>query len=362
MGSENQNNESGGLTPFITNNYALGAGNRLASWGANGSTLYDAAGNTTNLVANDGTSLGLQWDERYRLTSVSSATSAVEYSHDVLGRRTSRISHSTLATNEVHFVYAGNQVVADLDASGNPLRTYTWGPGIDNLLSLTAWTGGPGATPAATYYPLKDHQNSVIALADASGTVVESYEYDAWGNPTVCDASGSEISNGQSQVGNRYLWQGREYDYETRLYYFRARWYNPETGRWLSKDPIGISGGLNMYVFCGNNPVNFVDPFGRQEEETFGYMDGINPLAQEDVEFGYMGGVLPQSNGDTNINIVSDPFNFPDPTDTTVNTNNLSPSHNWEEDPWVPSPSLVMPGSWVIKFIKVVFSIKRCGG
>jgi hypothetical protein len=49
-----------------------------------------------------------------------------------------------------------------------------------------------------------------MALAGASGTVVESYEYDAWGNPTVCDAAGSEISNGQSQIGNRCLWQGRE--------------------------------------------------------------------------------------------------------------------------------------------------------
>ncbi len=58
------------------------------------------------------------------------------------------------------------------------------------------------------------------------------------------------------------MWQGREYDAKTGLYYFRARWYSPETGRWLSKDPIGISGGLNLYAFCGNNPVNFIDPLG----------------------------------------------------------------------------------------------------
>jgi RHS repeat-associated protein len=66
----------------------------------------------------------------------------------------------------------------------------------------------------------------------------------------------------KSAVGNRYLWQGREYDLTTKLYYFRARWYDPVSGRWLSKDPIGISGGLNMYAFCGNNPVNFTDAFG----------------------------------------------------------------------------------------------------
>ena len=58
------------------------------------------------------------------------------------------------------------------------------------------------------------------------------------------------------------LSQGREYSWVTGLYYFRARWYDPVTGRWLSPDPIGINGGLNQFVFCGNNPVNFVDPDG----------------------------------------------------------------------------------------------------
>ncbi len=66
----------------------------------------------------------------------------------------------------------------------------------------------------------------------------------------------------ESVYGNRFLFQGREYDYDTALYYFRARWYEPETGRWLSPDPIGISGGLNLYTFCGNDPVNFLDPSG----------------------------------------------------------------------------------------------------
>jgi len=66
----------------------------------------------------------------------------------------------------------------------------------------------------------------------------------------------------ESACGNRFLFQGREYDYDTALYYFRARWYEPETGRWLSPDPIGISGGLNLYVFCGNDPVNYIDPSG----------------------------------------------------------------------------------------------------
>ena len=96
----------------------------------------------------------------------------------------------------------------------------------------------------------------------AISTITETYSYDACGNPTIYDASGSEISNQTSQIGNRYLFQGREYDFAIYFYYFRARYYNPITGRWLSKDPKGIAGGLNLYLAFGNNPVMFVDPLG----------------------------------------------------------------------------------------------------
>ena len=63
-------------------------------------------------------------------------------------------------------------------------------------------------------------------------------------------------------AGLRYRFQGREWSAATGLVHFRMRWYDPETGRWLSKDPIGLSGGLNLYAFCGNDPINEVDPWG----------------------------------------------------------------------------------------------------
>jgi RHS repeat-associated protein len=222
---------------------------------------YNVAGCLTN-ISYSGTdysqTLSLNWNSQYQLTSVTSATSAVEYSYDVLGRRTSRAE----GTSVEQYVYDGNQVVADLDESGTILRSYTWGPGIDNLLAVTTYS----ATGTNTYYALKDNLNTVHALIDASGQIVERYEYDAWGRVLgVYDASGAELA--QSAIGNRYLWQGREYDFTTGLYYFRARWYDPVAGRWLSKDPIGISGGLNQYVFCGNNPVNYRDPFGLCEND-----------------------------------------------------------------------------------------------
>ena len=78
-----------------------------------------------------------------------------------------------------------------------------------------------------------------------------------------------------SAVGNRYLWQGQRISWKTGLYYFRTRWYDPITGRFLSNDPIGISGGLDQYVFAGNNPVNFRDPFGLCSDDDPSWYDRL---------------------------------------------------------------------------------------
>ncbi|MBA7661043.1 hypothetical protein ES703_69053 [subsurface metagenome] len=111
------------------------------------------------------------------------------------------------------------------------------------------------------YYYHFDGLGSVIALTDTSGTFVEYYEYNVFGEPTIWDASAMEIVE-SSVVGNPYMFTGRRYDDETGLYYYRARYYNPEIGRFLQTDPIGYYGGLNLYTYCGNNPLNWIDPFG----------------------------------------------------------------------------------------------------
>jgi RHS repeat-associated protein len=230
------------------------AHNRLASWTGGGSMTYNTAGcvtalnRTTNKV--DISSLG--WDCEYQLTNVVAGATTVRYTYDVAGRKASRIQGVVTE----HYLYDGIHVVADTDNSGNLLRTYTYGPGVDDILAMTIH--GSGGT--TNYYYLKDLANTVLALANSSGSIVESYVYDAYGNVTIKNGSGTVIP--VSAYGNRFLFLGREYDYTTQLYHFRARWYDPETGRWLSNDPIGISGGLNLYAFCSNDPVNFVDPMG----------------------------------------------------------------------------------------------------
>jgi len=182
----------------------------------------------------------------------------VSYDYNVLGQRISRKEISGKTTNTEYYVHDGVNVAADLDSDKNLIRSYSYAPGYDNIISMTSY----GDNETNTYFYIRNHNNSVVALIDECGSVAEFYQYSAYGEVTVFDTNGDELDD--SALGNRYCFQSREIDYTTGLYNFRASWYDAETGRWLSKDPIGISGGLNQYVFCGNNPVMFVDPEGTE--------------------------------------------------------------------------------------------------
>ena len=101
--------------------------------------------------------------------------------------------------------------------------------------------------------------------------VVERYSYDVFGEP-----------NKVSDVNNPYMFTGRRFDTETGLYYFRARYYAYDIGRFLQTDPIGYVVGLNLYTYCGNNPVICIDPYGLTK--TFGLGGSPSGL------YGFLGG------------------------------------------------------------------------
>jgi RHS repeat-associated protein len=90
-------------------------------------------------------------------------------------------------------------------------------------------------------------------LTNGAGAVVKTFSYDSYGS--ILDQTGTLV--------NAYSYTGREFDAESGLYYYRARYYDPTIGRFIQEDPVGFEGGLNFYAYVANNPVNYVDPQGK---------------------------------------------------------------------------------------------------
>ena|GEM_PF-2942093 len=175
---------------------------------------------------------------------------------DAFGRRVEKVVDDGDTEITTRFIYDGFRVVAEYDGGGTLLRKYVYGPGIDEPLAMIA-VDGPTET---WYYYHFNGLGSVIALSDANGDLVESYSYNVFGSPTIYDGDGEEIS--ASAIGNPYMFTGRRYDEDTGLYYYRLRDYHPVLGRFVQNDPIGYIGGMNLYRYCNNNPVNWTDPLG----------------------------------------------------------------------------------------------------
>ncbi|HZG42137.1 MAG TPA: RHS repeat-associated core domain-containing protein, partial [Longimicrobium sp.] len=219
------------------------AGNRLMAidgW----EFTYDADGNLTRKLKPGVDELVLSWNSLGQLAQASRyQKGAATYGYDAFGRRVRRTAPDG---SVVRYLYDGDDLLMEVDGAGNPVREYTYLPGVDRPHSVRISQTG------ATYYYATDHPGNVIALIDGADQVVNEYKYGPWGEP--------ELVNGTIEQPLGYA--AREWDATSGLYQVRARWYDPQTGRFVSEDPIGLAGGINPYVYAENGPVNFTDPFG----------------------------------------------------------------------------------------------------
>ena len=187
-------------------------------------------------------------DAEDRLIQVVKGAMSVSFTYEALGRRAAK----TVNGITTKYLYDGADLLAEMNNAGTLTARYLYGSRIDEPLERK--------TSSTTHYYLADGLGSIALLTTSTGTLAESYTYDPFGTPTIKNASGTVIPS--SALGNPFLFTGREWDGETALYFYRARYYKPAIGRFLSRDPLGYAPDVNLYRYVGNNPVNWIVPSG----------------------------------------------------------------------------------------------------
>ncbi|MDJ0674655.1 MAG: FG-GAP-like repeat-containing protein [Calothrix sp. MO_167.B42] len=237
--------------------YDTGADNRLLSDGKYNYSYDDEGNRTQRVEIATGEVTEYSWDYRNRLTQVivkdaaGNVVKAVEYTYDVFDRRIAKEvdpDGDGAAISEVErFVYDGEHIALTFDGDGNLTHRYLHGAGIDQVLADENAQGG-------VLWALTDNQGTVRDVVDAAGVVVNHITYDSFGGVT---------GESNTAVDFRFGYTGREFDEETGLYYYRARYYDAATGRFISQDPIGFEAGDgNLYRYVFNSPTNFNDYSG----------------------------------------------------------------------------------------------------
>jgi RHS repeat-associated protein len=225
-----------GVSPYNVN-----TSNELTSTPST-SYSYDNNGNTLTKVVGSNTT-SYSWDFENRLTSVTlpSSGGTVSYRYDPFGRRIYKSSASGTSV----YAYDGQDLVEETNASGGVAARYSQTQNIDEPLAMLR----AGAT---SYYDA-DGLGSVTSLSNGAGSVAQTYGYDSFGRQT----------NSSGSLTNSFQYTAREFDPETGLYYYLGRYYDPNSGRFLSEDPLGYDGGdTNFYAYVFDSPSNAVDPSG----------------------------------------------------------------------------------------------------
>ncbi len=237
LGNRIKVTENGIATNYTSNNVnaytsITGGHSFIPQYDNNGNLLYDDKHNYT-------------YDFNNRLVGVDESIGI--YKYDALGRR--------ITKDNTLFYYAGNQMVEEI--TNGVTTSYLFGNEIDEALQMKKQD--------TSYYYHSNHLGSIISLSETNGKMLEYIDYDVYGSPLFYDNKGNTITT--STVNNSILFTGREYDYETGNYYFRARSQNPIIGRFMQKDPILYVDGMNDYSYVNNMSVTYTDIFGLKIEK-----------------------------------------------------------------------------------------------
>jgi len=239
-------------TATATDNRTYDGLNRDASIAAV-SGGYDANGN----LANDGTRV-MTYDFYNRLTKVADAATPtvalVTLRYDTEGR----LASYTASGVTTEFLYDGTNLIAEYrhvnstHASDTLLERYVHGTGVDEPL---VWYHGSDLTDQRYFW--RNYQGSLIAYGDDGGHMTELYKYGPYGEPRTS-------SNGDGWGGShpRFAYTGQIMIPEAKLYYYKARVYDPAFGRFLQTDPVGSDDDLDLYAYVAGDPVNKTDPSG----------------------------------------------------------------------------------------------------
>ncbi len=212
------------------------------------SKIHKSTGETTAYFWSDENEL-LRIERRSSLSAP--ANHVVEYKYDLLGRRIEKNINGTIE----RYIYDNEDIIAIYDGNGDLKTQFIHGPGIDEPLAMIQ--------DGQTYFYHTDGLGSVIALSNEAGVIQQHYVYDSFGNVSVFDGAGTQYSLDNQPIKNIYGYTSRELDSESDLYYYRARYYNPSSGRFVSEDPIDYnSQDMNLYRYVNNNSINFFDPSG----------------------------------------------------------------------------------------------------
>jgi RHS repeat-associated protein len=244
----------GGVTDIYS--YVTGT-NRIDEITGTGTIAYTYDDNGNIMGIGAGTILN--YDQNSRLSSVEiDGTVTGEYTYNGLGQRIIKAANGI--TTVFHYDFDGN-IIGESDDAGNFSKEYLYN-GKMRLAMVDVATGD-------IYNFHNDQLGTPVLLTDDTNTVVWEAEYKPFGEAVV---------NANSSVVNNFRFPGQYYDQETGLHYNYHRYYDPETGRYLTPDPIGMLGGINLFAYVDENPVNWVDPDGLEIRVYSSNAFGINGL------------------------------------------------------------------------------------